>query len=137
MACEPENVEYTPNNDGTYTKTETRLEAEEDGTLKEVEVQENVDTADPEAEATIEMCKSGIQDKDQGLIDAACPDNESQPHIRWDAPTSVCFRETTSKLKNVDPPETVYEVEIIDNGRGSLFEEDQEGGSFSNLLDAH
>ena len=48
-------------------------------------------------------------------MDAGCPPNELQKHIRWDAPTSVCFRETTSKLKNVDPPETVYEVEIIDN----------------------
>ena len=64
MACEPENVEYTPNDDGTgtYTRTETRLEAEEDGTYKEVDVEINVDPADPDSEAAIEMCKIAIED---------------------------------------------------------------------------
>ena len=41
--------------------------------------------------------------------------NTKIPHIRWDAPTGVCFRETTSTFNNRDPPETVFEVEVVDN----------------------
>lgn len=90
----------------------------EDGQLesKEVVVQINAAPgAAGEDEAVADMCKQAIQDGREDLIATACPEDDINAHIRWDVPTSVCFRETTSHFNRRDPPETLYEVEIIDD----------------------